>query len=83
MSQPTQALWTQTTTKKDWVDLRDQAYQPNLSVLRQELQIDHRIVRDIPGTGKRRPRFGLRNQGADGRCVGYALANVIECGSSI
>ena len=60
------------------MDLRDQAYQPNLSVLRQELQIDHRIVRDIPGTGKRRPRFGLRDQGTDGRCVGFALANVID-----
>jgi len=78
MAPTTPEFWTQKATKKDWVDLRDQAYQPTLAVLRQTLGIDRRLMETVPGTDLRRPRFGVRNQGADGRCVGFALANVID-----
>lgn len=78
MAATTPEFWKQKATKKDWVDLRDQAYQPTLAVLRQDLRMDRRMMEAVPGTDLRRPRFGVRNQGADGRCVGFALANVID-----
>lgn len=78
MAQSTPEFWQQTATKKDWVDLRDQAYQPTLTVLRQELRLDPRLMDPIPGKDLKRPRFGVRNQGTDGRCVGFALANVVD-----
>jgi hypothetical protein len=78
MAQSTPEFWQQTATKKDWVDLRDQDYQPTLAVLRQEMRLDPRLMEPVPGTGLHRPRFSVRNQGADGRCVGFALANVID-----
>lgn len=71
-------FWKKTATKKDWIDLRDQPYNPNLAVLRQEFFIDHRIMREVDGTGLRQPLFGVRNQADSGRCVGFALANVVD-----
>ncbi|MFW5641537.1 MAG: C1 family peptidase [Roseicyclus sp.] len=71
-------FWRTDATRRDWVDLRDQAYLPTLAVLRQDLAVDDRLMEPVPGTEMRRPRFGVRNQGTDGRCVGFALANVID-----
>jgi hypothetical protein len=63
---------------RDWVDLRDQIYQPNLSVLRESVQLDKRLAPVYAATGLNTPIFGVRNQQSSGRCVGYALANLID-----
>lgn len=78
MSDEMPKFWLQNGMRKDWVDLRDQPYSPNLAVLRQEFFMDHRVMRELPGTDMRRPFFGIRNQGQSGRCVGYSLANVVD-----
>lgn len=56
---------------QDWVDLRDLKYRPSLTVLHDRL---------VPGTSMDQvwPGFGIRNQGQSGRCVGYALANLVD-----
>lgn len=64
--------------RRDWVDLRDQNYQPVLSVLRGSVSLDPRLLQDVPETELKQPVFGVRNQGSTGRCVGYALANIVD-----
>ena len=63
--------------RKDWVDLRDQDYVPGLSVLPDSILLSDGLFRNNDAGGTR-PVFGVRNQGATGRCVGYALANLID-----
>ncbi|WP_298566814.1 C1 family peptidase [uncultured Aliiroseovarius sp.] len=64
--------------RADWVDLRDQDYVPNLSVLRDTVTIDRKLMQTDPNSGLNSPIFGVRNQGSSGRCVGFALANLID-----
>jgi len=64
--------------RKDWVDLRDQNYLPNLSVLRNSVSMNPRLMSFDAATGVIKPVFGLRHQGHAGRCVGFALANLID-----
>ena len=64
--------------RADWIDLRDQDYVPNLSVLRDAITINPELVRLNSRTKLNTPIFGVRNQGQSGRCVGYALANIID-----
>ena len=64
--------------RSDWVDLRDQNYVPGLTVLAEEITLDPDLLEDDPETGLRAPVFGVRRQRGDGRCVGYALANLID-----
>ncbi len=64
--------------RSDWVDLRDQNYVPNLSVLSDAVSIDPALTQHDPETGLLLPIFGVRHQRGDGRCVGYALANLID-----
>lgn len=64
--------------RSDWVDLRDQNYVPGLSVLAEEVVIDKELLTVDPETGLKIPVFGIRRQRGDGRCVGYALANLID-----
>ncbi len=64
--------------RADWIDLRDQNYIPNLSVLRDVVTIDPKLVSLDPETNLHTPIFGVRNQGQSGRCVGFALANLID-----
>ncbi|HEY9037684.1 MAG TPA: C1 family peptidase [Roseovarius sp.] len=59
-------LLTGSGVRRDWVDLRDQAYVPNLSILPDTLFLDAKTAPFV------------RNQGSSGRCVGFALANVID-----
>lgn len=69
--------------RKDWVDLRDQPYVPSLSVLRNTVSIDQRLMIDMPGKGLKQPVFGVRNQRITQRCVGYALAALIDIQRSL
>ena len=75
--------------RTDWIDLRDQQYLPNLSVLRSSVSMDPKLMRDldedeaakvrgIAGQQYSQPIFDVRNQGANGRCVGFALANLVD-----
>ena len=64
--------------RKDWVDLRDQSYVPNLSVLRDHVSINPNLMRADPNSNMKFPCFGVRNQNSSGRCVGFALANLID-----
>lgn len=64
--------------RADWIDLRDQDYVPNLSVLRDTVTIDPKLVPLDSRTNLFTPIFGVRNQGQTGRCVGYALANLVD-----
>ncbi|MEY8842875.1 hypothetical protein AB9K41_27905, partial [Cribrihabitans sp. XS_ASV171] len=64
--------------RKDWIDLRDQVYVPGLSVLRRAARLDPMLMRPSPRPGLSAPVFGVRNQGASGRCVGFALAALID-----
>ena len=64
--------------RRDWVDLRDQEYIPNLSILRQAVSLDPRLLVKDGESKMKIPAFGTRNQGETGRCVGYALANLID-----
>lgn len=64
--------------REDWVDLRDQDYLPSLSVLRDSLALDPQLLSVDAATGVKTPIFGLRNQGASSKCVGFALANLID-----
>lgn len=63
--------------RKDWIDLRDQTYVPGLSVLPDAVSL-HRDLFEPGGAGLIRPVFGVRDQGMTGRCVGYALAHLID-----
>lgn len=66
----------QTGVRRDWVDLRDLYYTPSLTSLRATRLPDPRCIDPVSG-----PVFGLRDQRdarAPGRCVGYALANLID-----
>lgn len=56
---------------RDWIDLRDLKYRPSLAVLRDRLVPGSRTDGPWPG-------FGIRNQGQSGRCVGHALANLVD-----
>lgn len=71
-------LITQSGVREDWVDLRDQDYVPSLSILRESVSIEPRLAPVDLVTGLRKPVFGLRDQGESGRCVGFALANLID-----
>lgn len=64
--------------RRDWVDLRDQSYLPTLSVLRASVSLDPRLMLPDPTTDRNTPIFGVRDQGDSGRCVGYALASLID-----
>ncbi|WP_289040680.1 C1 family peptidase [uncultured Aliiroseovarius sp.] len=64
--------------RADWVDLRDQDYVPNLTVLRDTVSLNPNLLARDPATGLQVPIFGARNQGSSGRCVGFALANLID-----
>ncbi|WP_027235663.1 C1 family peptidase [Leisingera caerulea] len=64
--------------RQDWVDLRDQPFVPSLSVLRDAVSIDRRLMEPIGETAFRRPIFGVRHQQLTQRCVGYALAALID-----
>jgi len=67
-----------TSVRADWIDLRDQNYVPNLSVLRDSMTLDPKLVSLDPDTGLYTLNFGVRNQGNSGRCVGFALANLVD-----
>ncbi|MCK8464965.1 C1 family peptidase [Aliiroseovarius sp. S1339] len=67
-----------TGVRADWVDLRDQDYVPNLTVLRDTVSLNPNLLAPDPDTGLQVPIFGARNQGSSGRCVGFALANLID-----
>lgn len=69
--------------RADWIDLRDQDYVPNLSVLQDAVTIDPRLVPLDSLTNLHTPIFGVRNQGQTGRCVGYALANLVDIQRSL
>lgn len=76
--------------RTDWIDLRDQHYMPNLSVLRSSISMDAMLLCDdesLERTNPRKPQripiFGVRDQGESGRCVGYALANLIDIQSNL
>ena len=62
----------------DWIDLRDQEYVPNLSVLKDEVSLNNKLMPIDAQTGLKTPIFGLRNQGKSGRCVGFAMANLAD-----
>lgn len=63
--------------RADWVDMRDQDYAPGLAVLPDRIALPEKLFHAVEN-GLVAPRFGVRNQGATGRCVGYALANLID-----
>ena len=71
------------TVRKDWLDLRDQNYTPNLSVLREEMFIDPQLMPRDETTGLFTPRFTVRDQKASGRCAGFALAALIDLQRSL
>ncbi|MEO1539999.1 MAG: C1 family peptidase [Pseudomonadota bacterium] len=61
---------------RDFVDLRDQPYVPTLQPLRAQFDVNPVLF-----MGGKRPGqfdFGVRDQGTTGRCVGYAMATVID-----
>ncbi|UWQ90516.1 C1 family peptidase [Rhodobacteraceae bacterium M382] len=58
---------------RDWVDLRDFYYSPNLGSLKSTCLPDPECIDPVTG-----PVFGLRDQGETGRCVGFAMANLID-----
>lgn len=64
--------------RADWIDLRDQDYVPNLAILKRALPLDPNLLTQLDRAGLRHPAFSVRNQGNTGRCVGYALANLID-----
>jgi len=68
---------------RDWVDLRDQPYFPSLSVLGDTVSLDARLMIDSPAAGLRQPIFGVRSQKETQRCVGYALAALIDLQRSL
>lgn len=74
-----------TSALKDWVDLRDQYYEPTLSTLRSTLSLDRKLLKradagSITGVQGYQPIFGVRSQlrTGDGRCTGYAIAALID-----
>ncbi|MEJ8574163.1 C1 family peptidase [Microbaculum marinum] len=69
--------------RRDWVDLRDQSYSPSLSVLSDVMSLDPRLMVDIPSSNLKQPIFGVRDQKATQRCVGYALAALIDIQRSL
>ena len=64
--------------RADWVDLRDQTYVPNLAILKHALSMDPKLLTAPDDTGLQKPVFTVRHQGTSGRCVGFALANLID-----
>ena len=64
--------------RRDWVDLRDQPYLPSMSVLSNATALDPRLMVDSPAPNLRAPIFGVRHQRSTQRCVGYALAALID-----
>jgi hypothetical protein len=65
---------------KDWVDLRDTLYEPSLSTLGASLS-PNTLLFDESCKNERLCRafkFGVRQQGSSGRCVGYALAALVD-----
>ncbi|EPX77152.1 C1 family peptidase [Litoreibacter arenae] len=68
----------ETSVRADWIDLRDQHYIPNLSVLRDAASLDPKLIPLDAKTNLHTLRYGVRNQGSSGRCVGFALANLID-----
>ncbi|WP_102107779.1 C1 family peptidase [Oceaniglobus roseus] len=64
------------TIREDFVDLRDQPYVPSLAVLAERLQLRDALM--VGRGGGAQPVFGVRDQGASGRCAGFALANLID-----
>ena len=77
------------TVRKDWIDLRDQNYTPNLSVLREEMFIDPQLMPRDETTGLFTPRFTVRDQKASGRCAGFAAkpgrkeSHSLDCNRSV
>ncbi|WP_425093044.1 hypothetical protein [Tropicimonas sp. S265A] len=67
----------------DLPDLRDQRYMPNLSILRGSVSLDQRLLKPDEATGLQTPVFGVRNQGFAPKCVGYALAALIDIQRSL
>lgn len=68
--------------REDLVDLRDQQYQPNLSILPNEYLL-HESLLEQNDQGTQMLRFGVRNQGYTGRCAGFALANLVDIQRSL
>ncbi len=64
--------------RRDWQDLRDQPYLPSLSVLRDATALDPRLMVESPAGNLKEPIFGVRHQKTTQRCVGYALAALID-----
>lgn len=64
--------------RRDWVELRDQPYVPSLSILRDRMALDPQLLTPVSGVSLKRPAFGVRNQRGTHRCVGYALAALID-----
>ena len=63
---------------EDWVDRRDRFFVPPLSILARKMAPDARAFPPAPKRGKDPPVFTVRHQGQSGRCVGYALAALID-----
>ena len=82
MTDKTSDVFQQKSVREDWVDLRDEHYTPNLSVLRDECYVDDRLL-ITKSDGTKHLRFGLRNQGLTGRCAGFALANLVDLQRSL
>jgi len=64
--------------RRDWVDLRDQPYLPSLSVLRDAVALEPRLMLARSTPELKEPVFGVRHQKSTQRCVGYALAALID-----
>ena len=66
---------------RDWVDLRDNIYKPSLSTLGSSMLPAQMLFHEHHAggqSGKTHLTFGIRQQGNAGRCVGFALAALID-----
>ena len=80
MTQHTKQTVLRRPVRQDLVDRRDMIFQPRLSILRDRMTLDPRLMVRLTGTADHpiRPVFGVRDQGRSGRCAGHALAALID-----
>lgn len=65
---------------RDWVDLRDRLYEPSLNTLGAGMVPNESLFSRTNNNGAELHQltFGIRQQGNTGRCVGFALAALID-----